>query len=226
MTEPTLEAALAALLGRVAHDIKNPLSVIVANLRFLEAAGDEDQREAAVESSQAADRLTRMIDDLGELELLRSGQRQLVTSEVSLDRLGDELRVLMQPQLGSRRLEIDLPNASIDIDREVLLRALINLLEHGIRQTPARGSVTLSGEPEGAGLRLRVSDGGAPFDPAQQPSFLSAALPARSEPPTGCRSDQGLGLYVAGVAARALGASLAVDQDQDGRVRFTMDLLV
>jgi signal transduction histidine kinase len=219
-----LRRSLAALLGRVAHDLKNPLSVIVANLRFLEAVGDEDQREAAQESSHAAERLTRMIDDLAQIERLRSGERQPVIDPIALTKLAEQLRLLLEPQLGSRKLEIALPDATFATDPEILSRVLLNLLEHGLRQTPARGLVRLEGCLRADELTLEVRDGGLPFDPARTPSFLGDELPGVAEPPPGHRSDQGLALFVAGTAARALGAELSMLLADGGGARFEIRL--
>lgn len=211
-----LHRSLGALLGRVAHDLKNPLSVIVANLRFLEAVGDEDQREAAQESSHAAERLNRMIDDLAQLERLRSGELRPRAQRLSLAELGEQVRDLLAPQVGSRKLEIDLPAVEISTDRDILSRVLLNLLEHGLRQTPARGVVRLEARGLASELTLSVRDGGLPFTPDRTPSFLGDELPERGDPPPGHRSDQGLGLFIAGTAARALGAELAMPPMESG----------
>ncbi len=211
-----LHRLLASLLGRVAHDLKNPLSVIVANLRYLEATGDQDQREAAQESSHAAERLTRMIDDLAQLERLRSGHPPPLIQNVWLPELIDRLRASLAPQIGSRKLAINSPDVTFATDPELLTRVLLNLLEHGLRQTPARGTIHLEIQSVGDELSLTVRDGGLPFDPKRTPSFLREELPERAETPDGYRSDQGLGLFVAGIAARALGAKLAMPPLDDG----------
>ncbi len=223
MTQSTIEAALASVLGRLAHDLKNPLAVIIANLHFLETVGNTDQREAASESSNAADRLNHMINDLAQLEVWRSGSRRPLLEKVRLSDIGADIQPQIEPQLGSRQLSLSLSSDRVMTNRQLLGRVLFNLIEHGVRQTPARGTVSVDSTLlEGDGFDLRIRDHGPPFAVGYRPSILCETLPERAEPPSGYRSDQGLALFFAGVAARALGAELDVNNVDEGGVLFLL----
>lgn len=220
MSDLPATKGLALVLGRLSHDLKNPLSVVTANLRFLESAvEDVDAREAATESIFASNRMARVLEDLSQLEGWRDGSRRASFGATDLDALEMPLRDAFEGQLGSRTLEIALPALPpVRSDPSLLLRALINLVEHGLRRTVSRGTVRVEASIESERrFELRVLDEGPPFDPAHTPSFLSTDLPDEVVTPSaGYRSDQGLGLLFAGVVVRALGGTPSVERRSDG----------
>jgi len=215
-TTSNVRHALISLLGRVAHDLKNPLAVVLANLRFMEGNSDDpDFREAAEESAIASERMARMLDDLAEIDAWSSGTRRPVVDKVDLKQLVAPVEDRITQQLGSRRLELAVDSFEVSTDPALLSRALTNIVEHSIRRIPGRGVVRVTGQKTAGGFELCVTDEGPPFDPADTPSFLNEDVPTAKDPAPGFRSDQGLGLYFAGIAARALGATLRVDERTD-----------
>jgi signal transduction histidine kinase len=221
-----LDQALGRLVSRLTHDVRSPLAAVVANLRFLEGSDlDTEEREAVVESLASAKRITAMLDDVVRLEQLKKPLDSAPAFEtVALADLGQEVRDAARFQLGRRQLDISLPDASLCTDRQLLLRVLVNLVEHALRHTPPRGTVRLQGE-SGRTLTLSVEDEGLPFDDEMAPSFMADDMPLRQAPRDGFRSDQGIELYFAGTAARALGARTSVAPRADGSgVRFELEL--
>jgi K+-sensing histidine kinase KdpD len=218
-----LEEALGLVVNRLAHDAKNPLAAILSNLRYLRmSVSGEEEREAIQESLVAAERIDRLLDDVSDLQRLR-GQQTRSSAPAVLDELEPLLREKLELQMGRRRLVVDLPSARLQVDSSLLQRVLLNLLEHASRNTPSGGTILLAGtlDPE---PRLEVTDGGQPFSPNATPSFLSGNLESRVAPKEGCRSDQGLGLFFAGVAARALGARTDVQRRPDGEAGLVFSL--
>lgn len=212
-----LQQSLGLLVARLAHDLKNPLAAVLSNLSFLQgSARDVDEREALDESLFAAARLDRMLDDVVALTRIRAGELDIALAPVDLAALAVDLAGKLALLRGSRVLQIDVAVDRLVTDGALLRRVLINLLEHGLRHTPSNGTVRLQSCRDGDRLVLRVVDGGSPFPPDVRPSFLEDELPLKQAPPAGYRSDQGLGLHVAGVAARALGARTDVAARADG----------
>ena len=209
--EDRLAHALGETIGRLAHDLKNPLAVVLSNLRFIEGQlADLDLREAAMESAISAERIARMIDDVAALEPLARGSYSTEQSSRPLDSIKAALDQAILPQLGSRQLLIDLPAGRVVTDFSLLERIAIAVLEHGLRRTTSRGTLRVAGECNERGFVLRFTDEGAPFSAGRTPSFLALQLPEVEPPLDGCRSDQGLGLFFAGAAARFLGARCSI----------------
>lgn len=211
-----LEQAVSQLVARLAHDLKNPMAVVLSNLHYLqEEIKDTALLEAVEESLHAAERTTRMIDDVVDLTRLHTGRLPVTLAEVRLAEVEPELRSAVERMVGRRSLSIALPEATVLTDRALLARALINLLEHALRNSPSGSQVRLEGEAE-QGVRLRLVDSGALFAPTAVPSILGDEMPSADPPPSGYRSDQGLGLYFAGSVIRALGGTVQLRERSDG----------
>lgn len=217
--EPQVD--LGILLGRISHDLKNPLAVILANLRFIKTiVEDEDGQEATDESIVAADRMTRMLSDLAEMESLRKKERKVEEERFALRDLKAQIEQDMTIQLGSRKLILDIPDEMIKTDSALFLRMVSNIVEHSIRQTPARGTISLRVELKKDKWELQIQDEGPYFDPDQTPSFLMESTPGPRNAIPGYRSDQGLGLYFAGLSARALAGELSLEEQSEKGILF------
>ena len=211
---PDLDVTIGRIVGRLAHDINNPMSVVLSNLRFLEGEiSDPELKEAADESAVSAERVTRMIDAAASLAGLRSGQTKPKRADVSLEELRQTIDRHISIRLGSRRLDWRIKVGRVVMDQALLQRALLAVLDHCVSRSPPGDTicVEMSGKER---LTIRVSDGAPPFSPDQPPSFVRDDLPVGGRPDKGFRSDEGLGLHFAGIAARAMGARVAVRTDK------------
>lgn len=209
---PELKQQLGGLVGRLVHDLKNPLTAVVGNLLYLkDSIPDSEEREAVVESLAAALRLDRMLDNASDLVQLLAGRQPLARVPLFVPELEPEVRRALELDLGDRSLVIGLPAVELITEGALLLRILLAVLQHAVRNTPGGGTVELAGSVDPArGLELQIRDGGLPFEPGTTPSFVADDLPGRRMPAEGYRSDQGLGLHFAGRAARCLGADVAL----------------
>ncbi len=210
MTMGDLEQSLSIIVNKLAHDLKNPLSVVLSNLRFLEmTCHGSDEKEAVKESILSAERLHRMIENIAELPRIKQ-RSQLKKSHFLLSEMTSEIESKILPFEQFRKLDISLPAIQFKTDPQVLQQILVNLLEHCIKSTPKHGSVKLGSEVK-EDLLLYVEDQGPLFDPQSIPSFLSETLPVMSGSSGVFRSDRGFSLFFAGQAARALGAKTTID---------------
>lgn len=212
-----LNQLLDRVVGRLAHDLRNPLAVVVSNLRYLaDQLDDPDLSEAAAESVIASDRLTGMIEDAASLEMLRSGRLRPTFADVRLPELRAEVDRLIAPMLGSRKLCWEIGPCVVSLDGRLLQRILIALVDHAVRRSPPGATISVSMCCQVGGLELQVSDQGPPFAPGHVPSIQSEEVPAEPSPTSASfRNDEGLSLYFAGVAARALGATVSMRERDD-----------
>lgn len=218
------------LVARLAHDVKNPLSVVNTNLQYLrEGLTDPAMGEAVDDSLAALAQGLRIIEDLVDLGAIQNGMLRPVRGRFSLAGLEAPLREEVAPLLGRRTLAIELADCELESDEVLLRRALASLLEHGIKHTPGGRGVTLRGTPRPDGLTIEMQDGGQAFDP-DRPASILLDLPSAKEQSSGYRSDQGIALFFAGVVVRALGGEVTLEprEDQQGvvfRLRFPREIL-
>jgi K+-sensing histidine kinase KdpD len=150
-----------ALLRAVSHDLRSPLTAIVAAGEALESESlsDEDRRALAEAVSVEAARLSSLVDKLLDLSRLEAGQAQPRPDWCSID----EVVAAALDDLGEGAtlvdlaLDADLP--FVRADAAQLERAIVNLLDNAVRFS-APEHVLVSAAAADERLTIRVADHG------------------------------------------------------------------
>jgi two-component system OmpR family sensor kinase/two-component system sensor histidine kinase BaeS len=202
------------MVADVAHELRNPLSVLQGNLWAI--LNDAYPLEKA-EISRLYDEtrlLSRLVEDLRELALADAGQLHLNLHTIDVAQVirhtvdGFSLAAEAQEVNLTVQLPYDLPFALADPDR--VAQVLRNLLINAVRHTPTGGAITVSVSSKAQSLEIAVADTGegiAPEDLAHIFERFWRADPARARSGTGGeeRSMRGTGLGLA-VAQGLVGA--------------------
>ncbi|QIK84955.1 sensor histidine kinase KdpD [Sanguibacter sp. HDW7] len=204
------DAARSALLAAVSHDLRTPLAAMRTALDGLGGPGlDDDDRAVLLETASAStDRLGRLIDDLLDLSRLQAGAVAPALREVSLDEV---VPLAVEPYLGLVTLDLpeDLP--FVRTDAALLERVVENLVANAVRYG--------AGEPVLVGtsavqsvVEVRIVDRGPGVDDVAKARMFQPF--ERLGQATG--SGIGLGLAVADGLARAMGATIVVEDTPGG----------
>ncbi len=142
-----------ALLHAVSHDLRSPLTAIVAAASSLanpQVRLDADDRDDLIATIRAeADRLNRLVGNLLDLSRLQGG---VVEPHLELWPV-DELVARALEQLGRRgdrvdvELGVDAP--PVDVDAVQIERSLVNLLDNALKFSPQESRVRLHVEATG-----------------------------------------------------------------------------
>ncbi|MGA8745699.1 MAG: ATP-binding protein [Solirubrobacterales bacterium] len=155
-----------ALLRAVSHDLRSPLTAIIAAGEALTSPGIEpdDRRALAGAVTDEASRLSGLVDKLLDLSRLEAGQSQPRPDWCSIE----EVVAAAVEDLGERgehvhaSLDPDLP--FVRADAAQLERALVNLLENAIRFSGEERTL-VRGRAIGDRVVLRVVDRGPGISP-------------------------------------------------------------
>lgn len=145
------------------HELRTPLTIIKANTSLaLSGNRTAPELEKTIRTvDMAADRMNRIVQDL--LLLARSDAGQLTYSLVPT-RLFDVLTPAVAAISGAENAPITLALTSPEIgvlgDSHALIRLFGNLLENAARHTPPDGRITVSAEPLGDAVEIKVADTG------------------------------------------------------------------
>jgi K+-sensing histidine kinase KdpD len=209
---------LGGLLGLIVHDLRNPLSALHSNASFLQTGRDatsEDAKEALEDVSASCEALGHIIDNVELLALALRGERRFEQNSFSVrDLIADSLS-------RSRSLAVSYgvrvefaPTLAADVklvtSREMLGRALGNLIKNGIQHAQDGMPVRISARAEASRVVLLVEDGGAPVTGEFQEKAFTAEGQVSAKGQVGARYSRGIGLYAARLAAEASKAEVRV----------------
>ena len=180
-----------ALLG---HELRNPLSPILAALRLMRLHdGDALGEERAIIERQV-DHMVRLVDDLLDVSRITRGMVSLDRRKVDLAQVLDRAIELASPLLEphAHQLSVDLqPDLAVDGDPVRLSQVFANLLTNAAKYTPHGGSITIAGERSGDGVCVRVRDTGIGISASMLPRVFDQFVQERQALD---RSAGGLGL--------------------------------
>lgn len=160
------------LLALCAHDLRQPLDVLMGQARVLlsgaRGALAEPQRKSVEAIERQGRRLLDLADDLADLEPLDLGRLGATREPVELGALCREVAEAVAPALGDAgaSLASALPAHPLvlRLDAEKLRRALVLLLSHAIplARGGRRFELSLEPVPEGARISLALGEGWVP----------------------------------------------------------------
>jgi signal transduction histidine kinase/CheY-like chemotaxis protein len=199
-----------AVLG---HELRNPLSPIVASLDLMDLRDEPGaRRERAVMRRQVA-HLKRLVDDLLDVSRIASGKLQLELRPLDL---ADTVRHTVAALPGDA-IVLDAPcEVWVDGDDSRLVQVLNNLLSNAARFGSTATSVSLHADPDAGLAILTVEDNGIGMDPALLSRVFETFYQA---PQQMARRTGGLGLGLAIVRkiVELHGGSVSAASDGPGR---------
>lgn len=174
-----LEHERRLFIAAIAHDLRTPLFSLRGYLEGLESGvADTPEKRArylAIASAKAQS-LDRLVTDLFAYTRLEYLDPTLHLEALDLVELLDDLVDGLRPQADARGLTLELePHhhpAPVEADRELLTRAVANLIDNAIRHTPAGGRVDITCGTTTDDTWLSVTDSGTGIDPADLPHLF------------------------------------------------------
>lgn len=205
-------------MADASHELRTPVAILRAEGDVALSRADRSRaeyRESLLVMRDEARRLSRIVDDL--FTLARADARQLAPRRAQLymeELLSDAVRALRSvADAGAVTLAYaPTEEAPFEGDADMLLRAVLNLLDNAVKHTPPGGRVTVELARAGAVYEICVHDTGAGIPPEAQPHVFDRfyrADPVRSRPAGGSSTaGAGLGLPIARWIAEAHGGTL------------------
>lgn len=205
-----LAGAREDVLGVVAHDLRNPLNLIITtNSLLLEEKIEPDRRRELLDISMRAGRqMNRLIGDLLDTVRLQAGKFSLDLEDVPISTVFRQAMESFQPAALKRGVTFDTipPNDGIVVRADPLRVSQLvgNIVGNAIKFTPANGSVTLKAARDGDRVLVQVTDTGPGIPAADIPHLFDDFWQARSNDHRGV----GLGLAIAKAIVEAHGGRI------------------
>lgn len=221
----------ANLISNISHELRTPLAHLKGYVELL-ADGElgtlsTEQSDAVGVMQRATDRLNQLIEDLIEfstasregltLNLQPISAREIILAV--LEKSGEKAHkagVRLNAQVAD-----ELPTVRGDVER--LSWVIYQLVDNGIKFTPANGNVTVHAQPADTGIEFVVSDTGIGI-PEERIEEIFEPFHQLDGSPTRRYGGTGLGLSLVKLILEAHGSSLEVESEEGHGTQFRFHL--
>jgi signal transduction histidine kinase len=212
------------ILGTVAHDLKNPLGVILGRTEMLNELVSTSATKESVTCQvdhirDATKRLTSMVDHLISDAMADAFDITIRREPVDVAALVNEVADANQPLAVSKQqtITVSAPSNIVTMcDTDRIREAIDNLLSNAIKYSPIGGKIAVVVTHEEDNTVIRVADEGAGLSP-EDLGRLFGRFQRLSAKPTAGESSTGLGLSIVKRIIDMHGGEVAANSDGPGQ---------
>lgn len=209
----------------IAHDLRNPLTVISGYLESLQDGKLKPTPERFATMKAEVQYLQRLVEDLRTLSLADAGELalhyQLVLPGELLERVAASYQHRAEGLGISLEVETEPGLTEISVDPERMEQVLDNLISNALRYTPEGGAIRLTARQDGLNLILEVQDNGSGIAPEDLSHIFDRSY--RGDPSRG-GDGSGLGLAIAQSIVELHGGSIHAESRMPGGSRFLISI--
>jgi signal transduction histidine kinase len=212
-------AALGRFSAGVAHEINNPLGIILNHVQLLRSGKlEEGERESFLARMETEiKRMNRLLRNL----LQHATDEELAFSDLSLEEVVSEVVQLFTPKLRLKGVRVEVApfpsGAVVEGDADAIKQVFFNLLYNAIQAIHHdHGLVRINAEVNGGGCCVRVADNGEGMDEETRASIFQPFVTRRQGYGTG------LGLALSQTIMKLHGGSIDVSGQPDVGTTVTL----
>ncbi len=219
------------LLGMAAHDLRNPLGVILAYSDFLETEASNvlsvDQLDFVSTIKTTSEFMLHLINELLDVSTIESGQLHLECVPTDLGELARRNVTLNRVLAQQKHIELELTVGAalplLTLDRGKLEQVLNNLIGNAIKYSYPNTRITVSLTSADRDVTVAVSDQGQGIPETDLPKLFKAFGRANVRTTAGEQST-GLGLAIARKIIEGHGGTIAVQSQVGAGSTFSFHL--
>jgi len=154
------------VLGVVAHDLRNPLNLIITSTDLLleENLDRIRRKELLAVTMRAGRQMNRLIGDLLDTVRLQAGKFTLDVEDVAVVMIFRQAEETFRPLAAQRKIQLEAipPEDGIAVRADPLRVSQIvsNIMGNAIKFTPEQGSVTIRSAANGNHVAIHITDTG------------------------------------------------------------------
>lgn len=174
-------AAKDQFLALLSHELRNPLSPVIAMVGELEASAPDspDIRRALEVIRRNVELEARLIDDLLDVTRISKGKLQLSLETVSVHEILQRSYEICREDIAAKDLKIEFrlraERAYVEGDPARLQQVFWNLIKNSVKFTPEKGRIVIETfNPSAAAIEIRTTDTGIGIDADKMQRIFNA----------------------------------------------------
>ncbi len=214
------------MVSDVAHELRNPLSNVQGYLEGLKEGMVEPSERVFESLHQQSLVLSRLVDDLRDVNRAKTDQLQLDKREVVLEDIINREIEAMKTQAEAEEVTIkeNLAEPSlVEADPERITQVTRNLLENALTHTPRGGEIQVTTDSSGGEVTATVSDDGEGIPKDELPHIFDRFYRVDKSRSRGT-GGTGLGLTISKEIVEAHGGEITVDSEEGAGSTFVFSL--
>jgi signal transduction histidine kinase len=211
------------------HELRTPLTSVLANLELLQErlareGSGTDEHEMVDSALRSSKRMSRLVSDLLLLARADAG-RTGARSDADLAEIVSSAVAEVRPVANSHRLTMGGSEpVHVHANPDELHRLAVNLLDNGVRHTPAGTEINVAVERRNGDAVLEVSDDGPGIPRGMEDQIFSRFVRGSGPADVAADSGTGLGLAIVKAVATSHGGDVEAGRSAAGGARFTVTL--
>ena len=210
-------AAKDQFLALLSHELRNPLSPVIAMVGELEARATDDPelRQPLAVIRRNVELEARLIDDLLDVTRIAKGKLQLSFEITSMHETLERAYEICREDILQKNLRFEFrfraEHKFVNGDPARLQQVFWNLIKNGVKFTPDGGTITVeTSNPSEDRIAIRTIDSGIGIDPGKIEKVFNAFEQGQSSI-TRKFGGLGLGLAISRAMVRAHGGTISVE---------------
>ena len=214
-------------LADASHDLKTPLTVILANNNIIASHKDqtiESQMKWIESTSEEAGRMSDLVNKMLELAKSEATKDELRIGEIDLSELVENAILQFEVVAFEKNISIESgiqPNMIVRTHPSTFSKVLEILFDNAIKYSEENGKISIALYQSGKKIYFTINNRGETIKPEELPHLFERFYRTNKERNVG---GQGLGLSIAKKKCDLLGCKLSVESNEDDGTTFTITL--
>ncbi|MDY9921492.1 MAG: HAMP domain-containing sensor histidine kinase [Synergistota bacterium] len=214
------------LMSDIAHELRNPLTIIKSHLEAFEDGIWEPTKERVKLTVDEIGRLSRMISEIEKLTSIENAGKGLVVESVNLSKEIERVAMTFDPLYSAKSVELKREiedGVMLAADGDKIRQAIENLLSNALRYTDSGGRATISLERSSGEVCIKVTDTGIGISDKDLP-YVFERFYRTDKSRTRSSGGLGIGLAITKAAVEAHGGSVTAESREGEGSTFIIRL--
>ena len=214
-------------LADASHDLKTPLTVILANNNIIASHQDqtvESQMKWIESTSEEAGRMSDLVNKMLELAKSEAAKDELKIGEIDLSEVVENSILQFEVVAFEKNISIESgiqPNMIVRTHSPTFSKVLEILFDNAIKYSEKNGVISLALYQSGKKIYFTINNKGEYIKPDELPHIFERFYRTNKERKIG---GHGLGLSIAKRKCDMIGCKLSVESNEDDGTTFTISL--